>query len=82
MMALAHTLLTKHHTDPLLLAPLIRETTRKALQSEDPGTVQTGPAIRGDEVTIKKHLEILQESPEWKEIYAMISRSIATNNNL
>jgi len=81
MMAIAHSLLTSHHADPSLLAPLIRETARKALLSEDPGSVQTGPAIRGDEATMKRHLGILSERPDWKNIYAMVSKSIETFKN-
>src|SRR4030095_3288173 len=39
-----------------ILKPLINETVRK-IQNHDPLNVQTGPAVRQDELTIQKHLE-------------------------
>lgn len=58
-----------------ILQPIIRQTleqTEKILPSES----QTGPAIRHDETTIAKHLELLAPYPDWQEVYARISRSI------
>lgn len=58
-----------------LLHPLIKETSEKAIEF-GPLSVQTGPAVRNDENVIKKHLELLSFSPELKEIYDLISKSI------
>ena len=58
-----------------LLQPLIFETARK-VQSNNPNTLQTGPAIRGDQNTIKRHLNYLQNYPEYKEIYTLLTKSI------
>ena len=58
-----------------LLEPLIRETYEKALQM-GPQQAQTGPAKREDITTIGKHLEMLEEYPDLKELYRMISESI------
>jgi predicted short-subunit dehydrogenase-like oxidoreductase (DUF2520 family) len=58
-----------------LLEPLIRETYGKALEM-GPQQAQTGPAIREDITTIGKHLEMLDEYPDLKELYRMISESI------
>ena len=65
----------KNGLDFSLLFPLIRRTCENALQG-DPAEKQTGPAVRGDEGVIGKHLELLQESPELKELYTFITQSI------
>jgi hypothetical protein len=38
--------------------------------------LQTGPARRGDAVTIEKHLELLAQNPDWQELYKAITTSI------
>jgi len=53
--------------------PLILETAKK-LQSELPFDVQTGPAKRGDQTTLDKHMKMLDE--ETREIYSLLSNSI------
>jgi predicted short-subunit dehydrogenase-like oxidoreductase (DUF2520 family) len=58
-----------------ILKPLINETVRK-IQNHEPLNVQTGPAIRGDEETIRKHLSFLQKDERFKEIYRLMSNSI------
>ncbi len=58
-----------------VLNSLIRETLEKAI---DPGPVtsQTGPAIRGDIATLKKHLNLLSFSTELREVYQCLTTSI------
>jgi predicted short-subunit dehydrogenase-like oxidoreductase (DUF2520 family) len=58
-----------------LLKPLIRETADKVTYM-DPEHAQTGPAIRGDQVTMDKHLALLADTPELQEFYRLISSSI------
>ena len=58
-----------------LLHPLMEETLAKALQNS-PEEMQTGPAIRGDVETIKRHLDLLNLHPEWQELYRKMSDSI------
>ncbi len=58
-----------------LLKPLIKETTEKALLNL-PYSVQTGPAKRNDELTINKHLQLLQLHPNWQNIYQLLSQDI------
>jgi predicted short-subunit dehydrogenase-like oxidoreductase (DUF2520 family) len=58
-----------------IMAPLINETISKALDS-GPENSQTGPAIRNDQNTIEKHLELLSYSPELQEIYRDLTQSI------
>lgn len=65
-----------------ILMPLIKETISKALES-GPENSQTGPAVRHDQNTIEKHLELLSYSPELQKIYKEITQSIIEyyNNN-
>lgn len=58
------------------LAPLIVETARKAIESGDPASVQTGPAVRNDYRTRMRHLEMLADKALLKSIYSMISQNI------
>ena len=58
-----------------LLHPLMEETLAKALQ-DSPARMQTGPAVRGDVDTIRRHLELLNDHPRWKELYQKLSASI------
>lgn len=73
--ALASGLMQKNGLDFGLLRPLIRETADK-VQTFLPLEVQTGPAVRGDQQTINKHLALLQDSPELQELYRRLSQSI------
>ena len=36
----------------------------------------TGPAIRHDQETIKKHIELLKEHPHIQKIYQLLTESI------
>jgi len=56
-----------------MLRPLIKETVNK-LESLDPYSAQTGPAIRNDQKTISTHLEMLDE--DRKKIYTILTESI------
>jgi predicted short-subunit dehydrogenase-like oxidoreductase (DUF2520 family) len=66
----------KAHNMPFeLLIPLIKETANK-LDGLSPNEAQTGPAIRGDQTTIRRHLKLLKSYPEYQEIYRMLSEGI------
>jgi predicted short-subunit dehydrogenase-like oxidoreductase (DUF2520 family) len=58
-----------------VLNPLILETARK-VQNLEPVLAQTGPAVRFDENVISKHLDALQEFPEFQKLYELVSESI------
>lgn len=58
-----------------LLAPLIKETFSKALDS-GPENSQTGPAVRHDKNTIEKHLDLLYFSADLQRIYNELTLSI------
>lgn len=70
---LLYTLAEKHCRNAGLdftqLLPLIRETANR-LEQASPAALQTGPAVRNDQVTIEKHLAVLKHSdPALAEIY-------------
>jgi predicted short-subunit dehydrogenase-like oxidoreductase (DUF2520 family) len=73
--ALASDLLEDYDLDFDLIRPLILETATK-VQHASPKEVQTGPAIRHDEQTIKKHEELLLKQPQLLSIYQTLSESI------
>jgi predicted short-subunit dehydrogenase-like oxidoreductase (DUF2520 family) len=58
-----------------IMAPLINETISKALES-GPENSQTGPAVRHDQNTIEKHMELLSYSPELQKIYREMTGAI------
>ncbi|MEZ4949190.1 MAG: DUF2520 domain-containing protein [Saprospiraceae bacterium] len=61
-----------------ILLPLIQETIRK-IEKGSPEEMQTGPAIRGDQETIQRHLKLLEDTPEIREVYDLITKSINQN---
>lgn len=61
------------------LQPLIEETALR-LRTISPKEAQTGPAIRQDEETIQKHLDLLKHEPALKEVYEQLTRSIRNTN--
>ena len=73
--ALAEDYCRKESVDFRQLIPLIEETAKR-VREVSPSQSQTGPAIRHDEETIKKHLEMLQSHPQLKELYTLMTKSI------
>jgi len=76
MYALSAHLLEKNGLPFDAMLPLIDETARK-VHGLHPREAQTGPAVRRDENVMNKHLEMLAEEPELKELYEKISCSIS-----
>lgn len=80
---IGYDILEKEHLPFDVLKPLILETVHK-IQNHKPEDMQTGPAKRGDLVTIEKHLEYLKNnSPQgigkgayYYELYKIFSKSI------
>lgn len=62
-----------------LLRPLISETARK-VQNAEPADVQTGPAVRGDESTMERHIKMLDAHPQLREMYHLISAAIKSTS--
>lgn len=63
-----------------ILRRLAQTTIQNAFGSE-PLAVQTGPAKRNDQKTIRKHLALLKNDPEAKKLYTTLSESIAAVHN-
>ena len=59
-----------------IVAPVIEETAKKAVDVLNPAATQTGPARRGDTQTLNRHRAILAEQPRKREIYDKISEDI------
>lgn len=72
---LAETYCKKENLDFRLLYPLILETAQR-IQLFSPAQMQTGPAARNDEVTIAKHLSLLQSYPALQQLYRQLTESI------
>lgn len=73
--SIAQGLLARHQLDFDMLKPLITETADK-VQQQLPAAVQTGPAVRNDETTMNRHLEMLQNEPMLQQIYELLSQGI------
>jgi predicted short-subunit dehydrogenase-like oxidoreductase (DUF2520 family) len=59
-----------------LLKPLIAETAEK-IRDNAPKDMQTGPAVRGDEATIERHLEFLAGSG-YEGVYGVLTKKISS----
>ena len=59
-----------------IVAPVIKETTKKVIESKNPAQSQTGPARRGDTQTLERHRKMLANEPHTREIYDKISEDI------
>ncbi|MDZ4666206.1 MAG: DUF2520 domain-containing protein [Bacteroidota bacterium] len=68
--ALMHSVRKDLHITTLL--PLIKQGTKK-LKYMSAKAAQTGPAKRKDQIVIDKHLEILKNNKELKQIYILLS---------
>ncbi len=77
MLSFAQHYLSLNQINPELLHPLIQETFQKAIH-QGPLKSQTGPAIRQDINTIKKHLTALENIPELKKFYSFVTEYIQT----
>ncbi len=76
LLHMAQTLAEAYHIDFSLLHPLIVETVTKALSSS-PAAAQTGPAARGDDTTIRRHLKQLRRfDPAYAKVYKLLTQHI------
>jgi predicted short-subunit dehydrogenase-like oxidoreductase (DUF2520 family) len=58
-----------------LLKPLIKETAER-IENNAPKDAQTGPAKRGDIITLSKHLRVLETHPKLRVLYTRLSDGI------
>ncbi|REJ82464.1 MAG: DUF2520 domain-containing protein [Bacteroidetes bacterium] len=79
MYTIADTLLKSRKINFEILKPLISQTAEK-IKHISPKKAQTGPASRGDSGTVSNHLKWLKGQDEFREIYALLSKSIQNLN--
>jgi predicted short-subunit dehydrogenase-like oxidoreductase (DUF2520 family) len=79
LFSISESILKKEGLNFSILESLIQETVAKALEIS-PLKAQTGPAIRGDEETIAKHLNYLKSDSELQELYRIFSERIKKQN--
>ncbi|MFV0541779.1 MAG: Rossmann-like and DUF2520 domain-containing protein [Aestuariibaculum sp.] len=72
---IAHEITESQGAEFDLLKPLILETANK-VQDLSPYRAQTGPALRHDKKTIKDHLKLLEDNPQHKAVYKLLTQSI------
>jgi len=72
---LAEAYCRKEGLDFSLLWPMIEETATR-IKLHAPGDLQTGPAARHDQETIRKHLALLKDHPNLRNIYVLMTESI------
>jgi len=75
MLANAYGIMDQHALPVKWLEPLITETFKKAIEI-GPVKAQTGPAVRHDQLTIRKHVDLLSYSQELQVLYKRITDSI------
>lgn len=73
--AIAQELLKESNLDFDLIRPLILETAQKVMDRL-PKEVQTGPAVRGDQLTLSRHRKELRNHPDMLAIYNLLSSDI------
>ena len=78
LFSIAYDICTENKIPFEILFPLIRETIEK-IEKNNPSKIQTGPAIRKDMNTIKKHLNFIK-SKNSKKIYSILTEGIISNN--
>ncbi len=73
--ALADDYCREEKVDFRLLIPLITEVAQR-LHRWPPAEMQTGPAVRDDEGTIRKHLDLLKDHTALRNLYRLFTDSI------
>ena len=76
LIALCKSYCERESLDFSLLQPLMKETFLR-LETQQSPELQTGPAARGDRVTMDKHLPLLEDYPFMRALYVLLSDSIA-----
>ena len=76
MYGLAAEIMQKNGLDFQLLSPLIQETAKRVEITDNPMTLQTGPAARNDVKTIREHLNLLKNRPDIQELYQMLTQKM------
>jgi predicted short-subunit dehydrogenase-like oxidoreductase (DUF2520 family) len=81
LMTICNQICTENNLPFSTLLPIIHQTFDR-LKNVSPHTVQTGPAIRGDDNTIREHLALLGDHPIWQNVYKSITESIQSRRKI
>lgn len=73
--SIAHDFCKAEQIDYSLLGPLMQEVATRA-SGINPHNMQTGPAIRGDNETLQLHEKLLNNYPQWLDIYQTMTERI------
>jgi predicted short-subunit dehydrogenase-like oxidoreductase (DUF2520 family) len=79
MFTITHTIAGEHNIPFAIVQPLIEQTAAR-VKTNNPATVQTGPAVRGDKKVIKAHLKKLERNKDFQKIYSLLSNTIMAIN--
>jgi predicted short-subunit dehydrogenase-like oxidoreductase (DUF2520 family) len=77
ILAASEKIVEANNLDVQFLKPLIRHTFENALQNSASHS-QTGPAIRNDQVSMQKHISLLEGQDDLVEVYKTLSQFIAS----
>lgn len=75
LMAIAEKICITQHIPFDILRPILQQTCER-IASASPYQQQTGPARRGDLITIRNHMDMLRPYPELQELYSTLTESI------
>jgi predicted short-subunit dehydrogenase-like oxidoreductase (DUF2520 family) len=75
LFTLAESFCKKENISFAVLQPLMEETVTR-LRNASPADLQTGPAIRNDQVTLEKHRKLLLEYPSLLDFYEKFTKEI------
>ena len=78
--ALAEAFCKRESLDFSNLIPLIEETAFR-VRNTSPALLQTGPAVRKDDITMGKHIDLLKKDQGLQSLYKAISQSIIEFND-
>ncbi len=81
LFALAKDFCVAEKVDFSMLQPLLEETVQR-LEQYHPASMQTGPAVRGDESVIRKHLNMLQQHPALHTLYRQMTENIQRSHGV
>jgi predicted short-subunit dehydrogenase-like oxidoreductase (DUF2520 family) len=79
LLGISYEIMDRNGIDTAILYPLITETFYKAIANH-PNLVQTGPAKRGDMITVSKHIDLLRQFTDYRQIYEVMSSSISMHD--
>jgi len=81
MFSISEKLLVEHGLSLDILKPLIIRSVEN-LQNASPADIQTGPAARGDSLTIERHVELLANHNRLQKIYEILTASILASTHI